>query len=298
MVGDFAGALALDRDIAAHWEDVGRSDPRALAAYINMARDYYGMGAYQAGLEVLERWRSILQDLLGPGHSQVLIAGRTYAVLLRKTGRPAEAVEVIRENQERVQSRFGPGHEFAIAATCSLANVLRELDELDEAERQLDDALRRYAEGFPALHPLAILYRAHGEPARARTLDERCYAELGRVLAPDHPYTVCAGTSLATDYALAGEHERAVELSRRMVDASRAIAGGGHEARDGAEHPYLLLRGINLSHDLRATGSRDADALYAEMLGGLRRSLGTDHPEVVAAEQGHRTEGDIEPPPT
>src|SRR5439155_916990 len=118
------------------------------------------------------------------------------------------------------------------------------------------------------------------------TLDERCYAELGRVLAPDHPYTVCAGTSLATDYALAGEHERAVELSRRMVDASRAIAGGGHEARDGAEHPYLLLRGINLSHDLRATGSRDADALSAEMLGGLRERRVRGTGGVVDGAQG------------
>src|SRR5947207_3661604 len=297
MVGDFAGALALDRDIAAHWEDVGRSDPRALAAYINMARSYYGMGAYVAGIEVLERWGATLQDLLGPGHSQVLIAGRTYSILLRKIGRVAEAADVIRENQERVHARFGPGHEFSVAATCSLANTLRELGELDEAARQLDDALGWYDTGFGPSHPLtlvaqvnlAILRRVQGDLAQARDLDEWCYQELSRVLAPDHPYTLCAGTSLATDYALAGDHARAVEMSRRMVDASRATAGGGHEARGGGEHPYLLMRAINLSQDVRATGGRDADAIFAEAVAGLRRTLGSDHPDVVAAEEDRKS---------
>ena len=70
-------------------------------------------------------------------------------------------------------------------------------------------------------------------------------------------------------------------------------------ARDGGEHPYLLMRAINLSYDLRATGDRErADALFAESVAGLRHALGPDHPEVVAIEQGTRTEGDIEPPPT
>jgi hypothetical protein len=59
------------------------------------------------------------------------------------------------------------------------------------------------------------------------------------------------------------------------------------------------MRGVNLSIDLRATGDRErADALFAESVEGLRHVLGQDHPEVIAIEQGARTEGDIEPPPT
>jgi hypothetical protein len=59
------------------------------------------------------------------------------------------------------------------------------------------------------------------------------------------------------------------------------------------------MRGVNLSIDLRATGDRErADALLMESLDGLRQVLGAEHPEVLAIEQGARTEGDIEPPPT
>jgi tetratricopeptide (TPR) repeat protein len=307
MIGNFAEALALDGEIADHWENVGGADPRALAAYVNMARSHYGMGAYRAGLEILERWWAPLQDTLGSGQSQVLLAGRTYAILLRKAGQLAEAINMIRENQERVRQRFGPNHEFSVAATVSYANALREGDQLDEALRQVDDALARYEEYFGVSHPLtlvalvnkAIVLRAAGEVKAATALDERCFAELADVLAPDHPYTVCAGTALASDHSLAGRHQRAAELSEQMLDISQATSGGGHDARDGAEHPYLLSRAINLSHDLRAVGVVErADELFAESLAGLSRALGTRHPDVLAAEAGVRTEGDIEAPPT
>ncbi len=307
MIGAFTEALRLDREVAEHWEDVGRNDPRALSAYLNMARSYYGMGAYAAGLALVERWLPELQNLLVPGHSRVLLGGRIHAILLRKTGRLAEAAEVLRENHERVEKRFGSPHEFSVAATVSYANVLRELDDLEEADRYLADALSRYKTNFGPSHPLtlvaevnsAILNRARGEPAAARAIDERCYAELTQVLGAEHPYTVCAGASLATDHALAGEYEQAVALSTGLLSISRALDVAGREERDGADHPYVLLRAVNLSHDLRALGEvEQAAALFDESLAGLRLALGSRHPEVVAVEQGRRTEGDIESPPT
>jgi hypothetical protein len=119
------------------------------------------------------------------------------------------------------------------------------------------------------------------------------------VLGADHPYTLCAGTSLATDHALAGNHTTALRLSTHMLDLSREKSGGGHEARRGGEHPYLLMRAVNLSHDLRETGAElEAEALRQEALSGLRRSLTPTHPDVIAAENHDRAEGDIEPPPT
>jgi len=308
MVGQFEQALALDRDIASHWESMGGTDPRALAAYFNMVRDYYGIGAYQTGLDVIEQWRDLLQDSLGSGHSQVLLAGRTHGVMLRKAGRRDEAVEVIRDHFDRVKARFdsNPNHEFVIAAGMSLGNALREVGRLDEALVLIEDSLKRYQQDFGDDHPLTlaahinegILRRARGEQDRARDIDERCFAALGRVLSMDHPYTICAGTSLATDHSLAGEHEAAVALSQRMLELSRPY-GGQHEARGGTEHPYLLMRAVNLAHDLRAVGDRErAEDVLAEALRGLRESLGPDHPDVRAIERRQRTEGDIEPPPT
>ncbi len=307
MIGNFAEAFALDQDIANHWEDVGGTDPRALAAYINLARNCYGIGAYRTGLEILERWRPVLQNMLGPNHSQVLLAGRTYAITLRKAGQLAEAAEVMQENRERVRIRFGANHEFAVAATVSHASILRELGQLDDALALIEDAIARYDANFGARHPLtlvarvneAILQRTRNDVTAARALDEQSHADLTEVLGADHPYALCAGASLATDYSRSGDHDAALALSTEVLERTRNIAGGGHEARGGAEHPYLLMRAINQSHDLRATGAiEEADALFDESLAGLRDALGANHPDVVAIEQGARTEGDIEPPPT
>ena len=321
MVGEFEKALALDREIATHWESMGGTDPRALSAYLNMARDYYGMGAYQAGLDVIELWREPLQQSLGPLHSQVLLAGRTYGVMLRKAGRRDEAVGILRDHHERVKERFDSrpnqerlregskpdsNHEFALAAAMSLSNALREVGEYDEALALIDDSLKRYDQYFGKQHPLtlvarvneAILRRARGEHAEARAIDERCFTALGAVLSPDHPYTLCAGTSLAADFAIAGERERAAEMSRQMLEMSRSY-GGVHEARDNAEHPYLLMREITLAHDLRALGEQaEADRIFGRAVTGLRKALGPNHPDVVAIERRQRPEGDIEPPPT
>jgi tetratricopeptide (TPR) repeat protein len=307
MIGDFAEAYRVDTEVADRWEDVSASDPRALAAYMNLARSCYGLGAYRVGLDLMDRWRHALQLTLGAGNSHVLLAGRTHAILLRKLGRLEEALEVIRENQERMQKRFGPNHEFAVAATASYANVLRDVGELEEATQVINEALDRYRTHFGPLHPLtlvaqvneAVLLRARGQLAAARAIDESCYRELSDVLAADHPYTICAGVGLATDHARAGEHQEALALSTSMYELSKQTSGGGHSARDGGEHPYVLMRGVNLSIDMRATGDRDgADALLAESVEGLRQVLSPEHPEVIAIEHGARTEGDIEPPPT
>ncbi len=305
MVGNFTEAFRLDREVASHWEDVGGNDQRALAAYINMARSFYGMGAYRAGLEVIERWRPALQESMGSGHSQVLLAERTHAILLRKLGRLDEAAALADENTQRVHKRFGPNHEFSVVSSLTYANVLRQMGQLDSALEQVVSAQKRYEAHFGPQHPLtlivlvnqAIILRARNELAEARRLDERCYQDLAEVLTPEHPYTVCAGVSLATDFALAGEHAEAARLSAQMLEKS--LVAGGHDARGGADHPYRLMRAANLALDLRAIGEvGEADELKAKSLAGLRIVLGENHPEVRQVEQEQRSEGDIEPPPT
>ncbi|WP_027341644.1 FxSxx-COOH system tetratricopeptide repeat protein [Hamadaea tsunoensis] len=307
MVGRFPDAVRLDEEVRQHWLDISRDDGRALAATINVARSYYGMGAYEAGLEIVVDTRPKLERLFGASHSQVILAERTHATLLRKVGQLEEAVEMMQINQSRVTARFGLAHEFSVAATVSLANALRQVNDLDEAERQIGDALTRYEADFGPRNPLTlvalvnqgIILRAVGDMDRAAEVDERCYTELADVLGADHPYTICAGASLATDYSRLGRHAEAVALSEQMLELTREVAGGRHEARGNSEHPYLLMRAINLSHDLRAIGEEArADVLFDESLSGLRDALSDGHPEVVAAAEGKRTEGDIEAPPT
>jgi tetratricopeptide (TPR) repeat protein len=274
---------------------------------MNIARDYYGLGAYQAGLAVVEGWRGSLMDQRGSGHRLVLLSGRTYGITLRKAGRLREAADVLTENLEQTTDRFGPYHEYTVAALVSLGNAQRQLGDVSGALTNITDAMARYREYFGEDHPLtlvglvneAVARRAAGEYQIAMDLDTAAHARLVEALGPDHPYTLCAGTSLATDHALLGDAAAARTLSEEMLERSRAVSGGPHEVRDDAEHPYLLARALNLSYDLRATGAvEEGEALYRDALAGLTNSLGAAHPEVAAAEKGERLEGDIEAPPT
>jgi tetratricopeptide (TPR) repeat protein len=309
MVGDFAEAAKLDQETIDYWESTSplTTSFGALEAYMNIARDYYGLGAYQAGLAVVEGWRGSLMDQRSSGHRLVLLSGRTYGITLRKAGRLREAVDVLSENLDQTADRFGPNHEYTVASMVSYGNALRQLGDLAGALEHVVEAMNRYREYFGDEHPLALVgavneavaRRAAGEHRAAAELDAVAFERLIVVLGADHPYTLCAGTSLATDHALRGDHDAARALSEEMLDRSRTVAGGVHEVRDNAEHPYLLTRALHLAYDLRATGATEAgDALYRDALTGLRHSLGAAHPEVVAAEHGERLEADIEAPPT
>ncbi|SNT65920.1 Tetratricopeptide repeat-containing protein [Asanoa hainanensis] len=289
LVGDFRGAAGLDEEVVESAGD-GR---QSLEARMNLALDYYGQGEYAAGLQLVEAWREPLRHVVGSHHRLALLADRTYGILLRKAGRLAESVELLQEAHARTLARFGPDHEHAVAVAVSLANAFRQVGQVDVAEDLISEALRRYGSTFGATHPLtlaatvnaAIVKRAVGQLDHATALDERAYEKLAEVLSPDHPYTLCAGGSVAADHALAGDHRSALARSTSILETSA--------------HPDALLRAINRSHDLRATGSvQEGEALFARSLEGLRASLGHEHPEVVAVADGRRAEVDLEPMPS
>ena len=313
LIGDFAQALRLDQEIVSYYDDQGTIDANVIRYRINVARDYYGIGNYHAALERLRTWLPEQERRLGARHGFVLLSERTLAITLRKLGRITEALEVMRVNHERTVARFNQqfnrSHEYSVAATVSLANVLRQAGALQEASELADDALRRYRENFndDDDHPLtlaaevnrAILLRATEEYDRAFDLSRHAYDRLRDKLGEEHPYTICAGVSLATDHAVAGRRQEALSLSLRMHERSRAVDVTGMPERDGREHPYHLMRTVNLAHDLRATGDEErADRMLRESVQRLSATFGPEHPEVVAAAAGQRLEGDIEPPPT
>jgi tetratricopeptide (TPR) repeat protein len=307
MVGRFGEALVLDQEIAERWADAGGVEPPLVYAYMNMARSYYSMGAYQKALDLIERWLGQLQELTRPGNSQVLLAGRTHAITLRKLGRLNRAAEVMKDNHAVVLKRFGANHEFSVACAVSYANILRETGDLDQASVLLNDALHRLQSDFGERHPLTlaarvnqgILLRTGGRVEEALGLDQQTFDDFLQALGAEHPYTICAGTSLATGHSLAGRHEVARDLSQAMYARGRTTYATGHDLRNGADHPYRSMRAVNLSFDMRACGDEEAaDALFQQSLDDLRRSLGEDSAEVRAATAGQRLEGDIECPPT
>lgn len=303
LVGSYAEALRLDREIARYYDDVTAVDWQFLATHINLAQDYYSLGAYDSGLDVLHRRSGPLMDQLGRAHILPLTADRITANLLRKLGRHTEAADLIRDAQERTRQRLGRDHELTLAVAVSWANTAREIGELEEAHVHITDAVTRYRHHFGELHPLtliaqhneAIVRRSRGDNVAAQQLDGHCYAKLGETLSPDHPYTLCAGASLATDFALAGAFDQALELSRELFERGRQTSADRPEDEVG-NHPYQILRAINLARDLVAAGeAAQADDILTESLAALADQLGHQHPLVLAQRRDERAEFDIEP---
>ncbi|MBM2617898.1 tetratricopeptide repeat protein [Actinoplanes sp. LDG1-06] len=296
LMGEFDAARALDEEVASHYAGSGR-DVEAFRMNINVARNYYGLGQYKKALQRLEEWLPLQKTLIRDTHPLALMAQRTHAITLRKLGRLDDAVQVMREAHERTVRTLNEVHEHSVVAAMSLANAYRQAGQLEPAAKLMQKVLDRYRTDFGHEHPLtlaaevnqAVLLRAQGEVGAATGIDETAYARLRDKLGPGHAYTICAGTSLATDYAATGRTEEALALSKRVVELSQAAG----------DHPYVLMRIVNLAHDLRATGEPErASEVFDDAHRRLRELLGAEHPEVLLVAAGRRLEGDIEPPPT
>ena len=231
---------------------------------------------------------------------------RTVALGLRKTGRLAEALEHSRENFHVCRGQFGSDHGHTLAAAMTYANTVRavvaaepegENVSISLAYNLSSDAVNRYRRRFGERNPLtlaavtnqAAILRAMGERGRARRTGEPAYHFLYQQLGANHPYTHAAAIGLANDLVAAHEEGEAAARLTEALDIARAAGR--------ATHPDVLIGAINLGLVVRAGDWEAGQAIVEPNLDALRRSLGENHPQVVAADRGQRGECDIEPPP-
>jgi tetratricopeptide (TPR) repeat protein len=301
MLSNFSDAYDMDRQIVqALTETVSEQDRRLLFAQSNLARDLYGLGRYDEALSLQQRILPTYRRIMAkPKHPDILLATRTQAIALRKTGRYADALRVARENYRDCSARYKADHQHALAATMTYANSLRVVGDLAEARGLAGEALTRYRRAFGEKHPLAltaavnaaVIFRNLGDIGEARKLDESAHALMAASLGAEHGYTLCAANGLANDLALAGETAAAQRLSAETLAASRRSRGD--------RHPYTLLCAVNAGFDLMSTGETESGRIeLASAVEGLTELLGAGHPEALDAGRGKRAECDIEPPPT
>ncbi|BBH68347.1 hypothetical protein ACTI_50320 [Actinoplanes sp. OR16] len=307
LLGEFGKARELDIETVRLWtEGYGSDFPETLFAVSNLVRDYYGLGLYGAGLTMQQEVITEHEVAVGSSHMSVLMARRTIAMLLRKLGRYTEAREQADTNYTAYAAQFPEHHEHTLAAAMSLGNALRDESSrdpvvLNRARDLVSNALRIYQRDF-AGHPfvevcrtnLAIILRRLGEVAEARALNITARDALKDSLGLTHPYTICATTNLASDYAAMGDYEEALKFSAETTEISR------QETNRGPNHPYTLACILNHALDLQGAGrgQHEAESLRRSAVDGFLRTLGPDHPDTQAARNGRRIDADIEPPPT
>ncbi|HYQ64733.1 FxSxx-COOH system tetratricopeptide repeat protein, partial [Actinophytocola sp.] len=301
LLGRFAEAHQIDRDIVREWEQEERRghDPKALLARCNLARDMYGLGRYHEALELLRTTLPAYREVVGDKHSQVLLATRVQVMALRKLGRTSDSISLARENLYDMALWFGDDHEFPLATAISLVNALLAAGDLGNATIQASSVFAGCERVFGGTHPAtlamlvnsAAVLRALGDVREACRRDERAMTELRATLGDEHPYTLSARHNFAVDLARLG-------FEGRSLDELKAVREVSGRHRD-ITHPDHLACEIDIALARIAIGGPAAgqEALTAAT-GDLAARLGAQHPNVLAAKEKQWLECDIEPPAT
>lgn len=297
LLGDFAAAETVDRqEVAHHRQRRGEGDRRTLLSVNALAEDLYGLGGYRDVIEVQTRSLEIGQRLLRPGDHAILHARRTIALARRRLGALDQAAELLRETYDELVASYGADHEYTLATAMSYANALRDRRRSGEAYAYAVDAVTAYEHAFGLSNPLtlaaqvnlAAILRARGDRYQARRADEAAYRGLKAGIGERHPFTIVAMINFATDMALGGERSGALALSERAWAVSKEVRG--------LYHSDTLAAAANLTIDRGEQA--DGEPALDDVLAGLRRTLGREHPTVADVAAGIRVECDIEPPST
>jgi serine/threonine protein kinase len=269
-------------------DKVGRSflnQPLVEASVRHILADtYLKLGQDTKGELHARRALELYRGVLGPEHTDTLMAVGWLTDSLRGQGKRAEAELLIRQNLDAMRRVLGPDHPFTLTAVSGLASVLREEGKLAEAEplfRQNLDAMRRvlgpdHPNSLEEVSYLALLLHTQGKLTEAEPLSRQNLEAMRRVLGPDHPSTLAAVNNLAGLLKDQAKLEEAVLLLRQSLEANRRV--------QGPEHPATLKSANNLAGLLLDQGKQaEAEQLFRLNLDACRRLRGPDHPDSLRA---------------
>lgn len=236
----------------------------------NLAAAHWFQSNVADAAGIQERALQALQQSVGPDHQRTIIALSNLATFRVTAGDLAGAERDYRDLLARQERLQGPDHPVTSQVRLSLATVLTQQGgstpgdpRLDEAERQLQLALRAYESRLGAEHVsvgetldrLSDLLLARHRPTEALPLAERAVAILRRTRGLGHRATANALAGLASAHWRLGHRGQALRFQRNAV--------AGFEASPGPDHPETGQAQGVLCDFLLASGR---DLLEAEQL--------------------------------
>jgi tetratricopeptide (TPR) repeat protein len=225
-----------------------------------------------------------VERLLGPGHSDTLLAWDSLAVAYRAVGRNADAIPLLEQTLTSRQRTLGPDHPSTLTSHSNLAAAYRDAGRVSEAIPLLELVLAGRERRLAAEHPqtlaarnnLAAAYQAAGRAAEAVPLLERNLAGCERVLGSGHLRTLAARNNLANTYRDVGRAAEAVPLLERNLAGCERVLGSGHSRTLAARN--------NLAVAYQAAGrAAEAVPLLEQNLARCERVLGSGHSRTLAA---------------
>lgn len=255
------------------FEEAREIDERLGAAPEDRARNWYGLGDYHRGLDLVPE----------PSHVR--------AVLLRKAGEYAEALDLATRVHADCLNRFGKHDERTYTALVSLSNAYRVTGQSSDAVQYAMQAVDGYAEKlgdhpFTSASRVCLALALHADDdRRAVDLAKAAFGDLSRAL-EDHPHTVSAGATLTLCLIETGQVEEARAIAPQLHQLSTRVLGDEHPDCAALLHNQLL--------DLELPTHQRTQPWEL-----LEARLGPGHPVVRAAVSDDRLEIDIDlfPPP-
>jgi tetratricopeptide (TPR) repeat protein len=191
-----------------------------------------------------------------------------YAQALMHDRKLEKALALTRQNAADYERVFGPDDLDSINELQNLALVVGSLGDYAAAERDVREALQRYARtgktddenAMNAVNSLALYRQFQGDPRGAERLLTEAYPRASRLLGPMHPLTLHVQFRLARVLAEEGRLIEAEELAKKTLTARQHIL----PANSGSTAASLLLLGRILVERAQPGALDEAESLLQQ----------------------------------
>jgi tetratricopeptide (TPR) repeat protein len=251
-----------------------------------MFRAGRSLDAAQLRQPAVSHWRAVAavaERVLGPGHSDTLLAAARTAGAGLAAGLGIEAVKLHQRALSVHAAYLSPDHPRTIAALAGLGTALLAAGLPAEAVAALESVptagLDYGPDGVDAMAVQDSLLRAYlaaGQPGDAVKLAGRLLAEREKAHGPDHPRTFRTRCDLARACVAAGKAKDAIAHGQRALADAEQVLGPDHP--DTIDAVSVLASAYHAARRLK-----DALPLYERALADRERTQGPADPETIGA---------------
>jgi tetratricopeptide (TPR) repeat protein len=182
----------------------------------------------------------------------------------------------------RIQGKFDKQPLVEAAVRQTIANTYRDLGLYNEAQQQIERALklRRQEQGeeqpeiLSAMTDLAGIYELQGKIPQAQALYERVLEVRRRVLGEENPATLSSMNYVAVMYEKQGQYPQAEVLQRKALEILSRVAGEENYDTISAMVDLALVY-------VRQGKFAEAEALDVKGVEIMRRVFGEEHPDTL-----------------
>jgi eukaryotic-like serine/threonine-protein kinase len=278
--GDSVQALAsIDEALAAAAREQGPESAAALRMRSVRAEVLFNSNKLDEAVKELTATLDAQRRLLGAAHIDTVTTMTGLGVVLRQTGKSAEAEKLYREAIS--VSQLPENSPKRLDLDSNLIQAIHDQNRLQDADPLYRDLIARQSRVLGEDHPATLVSRSNyatllidlgrlDGPDGAEALIRSTHAALSRTLGPDRVETLLALNNLAKVVQDQGRLEESLPLWQSCYESFKRTLGPAHRS--------TLIAGGNLGVVYSELKRHDESvALQREIVAEQTKSLGPDH---------------------